>query len=88
MIESINDNTINEDTIIVYVNGDPIYFWSIQPDLKDMILKNQKTATDLEKRIDKFMTLINILQDGDPENEDPKPILDFAEECFGDIDLE
>ena len=78
---------INENTIIVNVEGDSFYLKDIYPHIKDTILKNQAKATDLEKKIDEFMSFINILQDGDPEKEDPKPILDFAMKCFGDIEV-
>ena len=79
---------LKQDTVIVYVNGDSIHLWSIQPDVKDTILQNQKTATDLKRKIRRFMSTVNVLQDGDPENENPKSILDFAEKCFGDIEKE
>ena len=77
---------LKQDTVIVYVNGDSIPLWSIQPDVKDTILQNQKTATDLKRKIRRFMATVNVLQDGDPENEDSKSILDFAKKCFGDFE--
>ena len=76
------------DTLIAYVKRNPIFLKDVYTYIRVRILQNQKTATDLEKKIDDFMAFVTLFEDGTLENKDPTVILDFAKACFGYIEVE
>lgn len=49
--------------------------------IKQRILDNQKVRKEAEG----LLTYVRLLQDGDPENEDPKKILDYVESSLNKV---
>ena len=74
-------------TIVATGYNTEMFFKDLSLPIQAKILKNQERATDLEKRIVKFMDIVYSLNINFPHNPDLQRLLDQAVNIFGVIEV-